>query len=148
MMKRTLGGKLVTVLLTGLVAASCGDDLTMPDFDSSLNVDLAAMTKLGSGLYIQDLVVGEGESAKTGDVATVGYTGWLPNGTVFDSGAFSFTVGVGQVVDGFDEGIMGMKVGGKRRLVIPPNLGYGNRAVGVIPGNSTLVFEVTLQALN
>lgn len=148
MTKRTPVGRLATLLLAALAASSCGDDPTMPDFDSSLDIDLTAMTKTSSGLYYLDLVVGAGAAAAVGKTATVGYTGWLADGTRFDSGSFSFTVGVGQVVAGFDEGILGMKVGGKRKLVIPPELGYGDRTNGPIPANSTLVFEVELQTIS
>ncbi|HSG09572.1 MAG TPA: FKBP-type peptidyl-prolyl cis-trans isomerase [Longimicrobiales bacterium] len=147
MTKRNLVGRLTTLLLAALAASSCGDDPTMPDFDASLGIDLTTMTKTPSGLYYLDLVVGTGATVSTGQTATVGYTGWLPDGTRFDSGSFSFTVGVGQVVAGFDEGVLGMKVGGKRKLVISPDLGYGDRANGPIPANSTLVFEVELQKI-
>ena len=101
-------------------------------------------------LIIEDLVVGQGVEAKEGNVITVNYTGWLENGTQFDSSLspgsdpLVITLGAGQVIQGWDEGIPGMKVGGKRRLTIPPHLGYGNQAVGAIPANSTLIFEVDL----
>ncbi len=103
------------------------------------------------GLQITDETVGTGTTAEPGDTVTVNYVGSLTNGTVFDASAnhgssgFSFTLGKGQVIKGWDEGIVGMKVGGTRKLVIPPGLAYGNRAVGgIIPANSTLVFEVEL----
>ena len=101
-------------------------------------------------LIIEDLVVGQGVEAKEGNVITVNYTGWLENGTQFDSSLspdrdpLVFTLGAGKVIQGWDQGILGMKVGGKRRLTIPPHLGYGNQAVGAIPANSTLIFEVDL----
>ncbi len=101
-------------------------------------------------LMIEDLIVGTGKEVKSGDVITVHYTGWLANGTEFDSSLrpgrepLVITLGIGQVIKGWDEGIPGMKVGGKRRLTIPPHLGYGNRAVGSIPANSTLIFDVEL----
>src|SRR5436305_3459510 len=103
-----------------------------------------------SGLKYVDQKAGEGEEAKTGDVVTVHYTGWLTDGQKFDSSLdrnqpFTFKLGAGQVIEGWDKGVAGMKVGGKRKLTIPPGLAYGNRAVGgVIPPNSTLVFEVEL----
>jgi FKBP-type peptidyl-prolyl cis-trans isomerase FkpA len=103
-----------------------------------------------SGLGIADLQTGEGDEAKAGKTVDVHYTGWLENGTKFDSSLdrrspFSFRLGAGQVIPGWDEGVAGMKVGGKRRLVIPPALGYGARgAGGVIPPNATLIFEVEL----
>ena len=101
-------------------------------------------------LIIEDLVVGQGVEAKEGNVITVNYTGWLENETQFDSSLspgrdpLLITLGAGQVIQGWDEGIPGMKVGGKRRLTIPPHLGYGNQAVGSIPANSTLIFEIDL----
>jgi FKBP-type peptidyl-prolyl cis-trans isomerase FkpA len=107
-------------------------------------------TTTPSGLKYTDLAVGQGEEARPGKTVEVHYTGWLTNGTKFDSSLdrnrpFSFHLGAGQVIRGWDEGVAGMKVGGKRRLTIPPDLGYGARgAGGVIPPNATLVFEVEL----
>ena len=103
-----------------------------------------------SGLIIEDVTVGEGAVAATGQKVTVHYTGWLTNGTKFDSSKdrndpFDFPLGGGRVIKGWDEGVQGMKVGGKRKLTIPPALGYGARgAGGTIPPNATLVFEVEL----
>ncbi len=118
------------------------------DIDSSLDLDLDAMTKLPSGLLYRDLEAGEGEVADAGSTAQVGYSGYFTSGEMFDSGSFSFTVGAGQVVAGFDEGVSGMKVGGRRQLVIPPALGYGDRDTGPIPGGSTLVFVIDLEAVS
>jgi len=101
-------------------------------------------------LIIEDLKVGQGDPVEKYDIVTVNYTGWLKDGTKFDSSLnpgrnpFRFTVGAGQVIKGWDEGIPGMKIGGKRKLTIPPNMGYGNRDMGTIPANSTLIFEVDL----
>lgn len=98
----------------------------------------------------RDEVVGTGAVAKAGDQVTVNYVGMLPNGTVFDASAkhgqpFTFTLGAGQVIKGWDTGVAGMKEGGKRQLIIPPSMAYGNQAVGgVIPANATLIFEVEL----
>ncbi len=106
-----------------------------------------------SGLKYQDLVVGNGPLAESGSTVTVNYTGWLTDGTKFDSSVdrdqpFQFKLGAGQVIKGWDEGVAGMKIGGVRRLVIPPSLGYGAAgAGGVIPPNATLVFEVQLLAV-
>jgi len=102
-----------------------------------------------SGLSITDLVVGDGPEAVKGEVVSVNYRGTLANGKEFDSsygrGPFSFPLGAGRVIQGWDEGVAGMKVGGKRKLVIPPDLAYGERgAGGVIPANATLTFEVEL----
>lgn len=107
-----------------------------------------------SGLKYEDLVAGAGDSPKSGQNVTVHYTGTLDDGTKFDSShdrnqPFTFQIGVGQVIKGWDEGVMTMKVGGKRKLVIPAHLGYGARgAGGVIPPNATLVFEVELLGVN
>ena len=107
-----------------------------------------------SGLIIDDLVVGDGAAASAGQKVTVHYTGWLTNGTKFDSSKdrndpFDFPLGAGRVIKGWDEGVAGMKVGGKRKLTTPPALGYGPRgAGGVIPPNATLVFEVELLGVN
>jgi len=103
-----------------------------------------------TGLKYEDLEEGTGAEAEAGQQVTVHYTGWLVDGTKFDSShdrnqPFSFALGKGQVIRGWDEGVQGMKVGGKRKLTIPPQLGYGARgAGGVIPPNATLVFEVEL----
>jgi len=101
-------------------------------------------------LISEDLVVGTGAAAASGQKVTVHYTGWLTNGTKFDSSKdrgdpFVFPLGRGQVIKGWDQGVQGMKVGGKRKLTIPPEMGYGSRgAGGVIPPNATLIFEVEL----
>ena len=107
-----------------------------------------------SALIIEDLTVGEGAEAVAGEEVTVHYTGWLTNGSKFDSSKdryqpFSFPLGAGHVIKGWDQGVVGMKVGGKRKLTIPPELGYGARgAGGVIPPNATLVFDVELLGVN
>lgn len=101
-------------------------------------------------LIIEDIVVGEGAQATKGKTVVVHYTGWLTNGMKFDSSLdrgepFHFVLGAGQVIRGWDEGFDGMKIGGKRKLTIPPEMGYGSREIaGLIPAHSTLVFEVEL----
>jgi peptidylprolyl isomerase/FKBP-type peptidyl-prolyl cis-trans isomerase FkpA len=108
------------------------------------------MPTTASGLTYQDVVTGTGAEAAKGQSVSVHYTGWLTDGTKFDSSKdrgepFVFPLGRGQVIRGWDEGVQGMKVGGTRKLTIPPSLGYGVRgAGGVIPPNATLVFEVEL----
>jgi FKBP-type peptidyl-prolyl cis-trans isomerase len=108
--------------------------------------------KTGSGLQYKDIVVGNGDTAKSGQTVSVQYTGWLENGTKFDSSLntgqpFEFTLGKGSVIKGWDEGVAGMKVGSTRVLIIPPDLAYGTRDNGSIPANSTLVFQVQLLAI-
>lgn len=95
-------------------------------------------------LIKEDVTIGTGATAASGDTVTVSYVGTFTNGTQFDAGTFSFRLGAGQVIAGFDQGVTGMRVGGRRRLTIPPNLGYGSQTNGSIPGNSTLKFDITL----
>jgi FKBP-type peptidyl-prolyl cis-trans isomerase FkpA len=143
------------VLLVAL--AACTEDMTAPSnpatetFDPSLNVNISAMTKMSDHLYIQDQVVGTGSEATPGKLLDVFYTGYLVNGSKFETNVgktpISFTLGTQQVIQGWDIGIAGMKVGGKRRLVIGSALAYGDRANGQIPRNSTLIFDVELTAV-
>lgn len=110
-----------------------------------------SITKMGNGLIIEDIIIGEGEEAKDFNKVIVNYTGKLEDGSIFDSSLkpgrspFTFTLGSGSVIKGWDLGVKGMKVGGKRKLTIPSELGYGSRgAGGVIPPDATLIFEVDL----
>lgn len=113
----------------------------------------AGETVTASGLKYVDQAVGAGDVAVAGKTVSVHYTGWLENGKKFDSSVdrgqpFSFPLGAGRVIKGWDEGVQGMKVGGKRKLTIPSDLGYGSRgAGGVIPPNATLIFDVELLAV-
>ncbi len=116
--------------------------------------DNSVSAKTTDQLEVKDVEVGKGAEAVSGKSVTVHYTGKLTNGTKFDSSKdrnqpFTFQLGAGQVIKGWDQGVAGMKVGGKRQLTIPPNLGYGSRGAGnVIPPNSTLVFDVELLSVN
>jgi len=142
--------------LTGAAAIIAALALTAPSSISPATAQgaQAKMSELPSGLRYTDSKVGDGAAATAGRKVSVHYTGWLDNkgekGKKFDSSLdrgqpFSFTLGGGQVIKGWDEGVAGVKVGGKRTLVIPPELGYGARgAGGVIPPNATLIFDVEL----
>ena len=104
-------------------------------------------------LIIDDVIEGEGRAVEVGDTVFVNYVGRLENGQEFDNSynrgqAFSFTVGAGRVIEGWEEGILGMKVGGQRILVIPPEMGYGAKNIGPIPANSTLIFAIELVSIN
>lgn len=121
------------------------------EYVDELNVDLSAMTVTETGLRYRDIVVGDGAEAAQGHSVVTRYTGWLPSGVQFDSGVYpppgggQLILGTGAVIPGWDQGLVGMRVGGKRQLVVPPELGYGSAgAGGVIPPGATLVFEVEL----
>jgi FKBP-type peptidyl-prolyl cis-trans isomerase FkpA len=131
-------------------SSSVGRGEVAIQYAPELGVDLSAMARLPSGLYMRDLQVGDGDTVIAGKRVAVKYTGWLPNGAQFDSNRESpetlpFVVGAGDVIAGWEEGLLGMRPGGRRLLVIPPTLAYGDRGYpGVIPPNSTLVFDVSL----
>jgi peptidylprolyl isomerase len=131
-------------------AAPTMADPTTITYAPELEVNFDAMQRNDSGLYYEVLEEGSGETVAPGQTAVVHYTGWLPDGTKFDSSRdrgepFSFGVGGGQVIAGWDEGVGGMAIGEQRKLVIPPDMGYGaTGAGGVIPPNATLVFDVEL----
>jgi FKBP-type peptidyl-prolyl cis-trans isomerase FkpA len=155
---------LIFLSVSGLQAGCSGmsvDEKTKPkkDADREANTDKVPgeptkpeqEVKTESGLKYVDLKTGRGEEAKTGRKVTVHYTGWLRNGLKFDSSVgkepFIFVLGQDAVIDGWHEGVAGMKVGGKRKLFIPPDLGYGARGKGTIPPNAELIFEVELLAV-
>ena len=143
---------------SALFAGACGSDnstdpgpvpeIETTTFAPSLGITLTNFTKTSDGLYYRDVVVGTGATVATGDSLFVHYTGYFTDAIVFDSNPstaapFAFKVGAGGVIKGWDEGVVGMRVGGQRQLIVPPALGYGSGAHGSIPGNSILVFTIT-----
>jgi FKBP-type peptidyl-prolyl cis-trans isomerase FkpA len=141
--------------------AACGDstgpgdpDLSTVEFAPALGVDISAMERVEPGVYIRDVEEGEGEAvAAVGRSLQVRYRGYLANGTEFQNNlapkpTYGVVLGQRSVIAGWEYGLPGMKVGGKRLLVIPPSLGYGARANGPIPPNSVLVFEVELVSMS
>jgi hypothetical protein len=154
-------------LAASLILTACGDKTPKPDnpsplpeavpvaavpiettpFVPALAVDLSASTKTPSGLYYRDLTVGTGAEAIPGKLLSVKYAGRLPNGTQFDAGTYDFHIGAREAIEGWDVGIAGMKVGGKRQLIIPYTLGYGAAGRGPIPPYGTMVFDVELLAV-
>nr|WP_246561284.1 FKBP-type peptidyl-prolyl cis-trans isomerase [Geobacter grbiciae] len=141
------------LFVTGVAIAACSDKDAKSLGEAKpavVSTAPAGAVTTPSGLSYVDLVVGNGPKPTSGKPVKVHYTGWLENGTKFDSSVdrnepFVFTIGAGEVIPGWDEGVMTMKVGGKRRLIVPAQLGYGAAgAGGVIPPNATLIFEVEL----
>ena len=148
-------GKRNTATTLGVAAAlalaACGDavgpDPTDVEFAASLGIDLAQMRRTDTGLYIRDDVVGVGEPAVAGDQVVVDFTGWLADGTEFDSGELTIpSLGSG-LIDGFTEGVTGMRGGGTRTIVVPADLGYGSQGREAIPGDAVLVFEITVTSI-
>jgi FKBP-type peptidyl-prolyl cis-trans isomerase FkpA len=158
-MNRTLRPALgLLALVAALATSACSSLPTALDprdvtFAPELGIDLDDMTRTATGLYYQDVEVGSPPAATSGRIVGVLYRGWLPDGTLFDesqnpANPLQFRLGVGMVIDGWDEGVEGMMVGGVRKLVVPPSLGYGSQPLGPIPGNSVLVFEIKLLSVN
>lgn len=152
------------ILLGGLLAASgCASAgsggaaagppaIESASFAPALRIDVDAMTRTPSGLYIRDLRAGTGEEARRGARVRVHYAGWLADGTQIDARVppdqpLEFRLGEREVIRGWDEGIAGMRVGGQRQLVVPPDLGYGARRTGPIPPGSYLVFLIELEGV-
>ncbi|MDH5233445.1 MAG: FKBP-type peptidyl-prolyl cis-trans isomerase [Gemmatimonadota bacterium] len=154
-MSRTHAVRPLAILLAVLMVASCGPAAFEPNiektqFADSLGVDLANSTRTARGLWYRDITVGGGAQVPndTGTTVTVRYVGYLRNGVQFDAGTLApFKTGSGALILGFDEGVRGMRVGGRRQLIVPPSLGYGDVQQGSIPPSSILVFVVDLLAL-
>lgn len=138
-----LGFVLIATLACGTNDKSANDNLAS-------NNEGESVKNTEQGLQVEDMKIGDGQEIKSGDMARMHYTGWLTDGTKFDSSLdrgipFEFKLGAGNVIKGWDKGVVGMKVNGKRRLIISPEMGYGTRGAGsVIPPNATLIFEVEL----
>jgi len=144
----------IVIVLVGAYFIFFGDKNENKEFEENLTNNINNQIKVKSledGLQIIDEIIGTGAEAKARDVVSVNYVGTLLDGKKFDSSydrnqPFSFVLGTGQVIKGWDEGVAGMKIGGKRKLIIPPALAYGDQNIGdgLIPANSTLIFEVEL----
>jgi FKBP-type peptidyl-prolyl cis-trans isomerase FkpA len=153
---RLLRSALVPTVLFGLLFGACaGQEEEAPNPDTAVTeqpLDTTTMTRSPEGIYYRVLEEGTGAGAADGQRATVHYTGWLMNGEQFDSSRggrpFYFTIGRGDVIRGWDIGLVGMKVGERRQMVVPPELGYGEADTGVIPPNSPLVFTIELISLD
>lgn len=154
----------LVLLFATFVSAACGDRDKTPasasnvpsnpatdEFASSLGITLSEYTRLSDDVYISDLEVGSGREVANGNVVRAFYTGYLVNGEQFESNVggdpISFRVGTGEVIRGWDEGLLGMKEGGKRRIVIGSNAGYGATGGGPIPPHSTIIFDVELVSI-
>jgi FKBP-type peptidyl-prolyl cis-trans isomerase FkpA len=122
------------------------ENVATATFAPSLNVDLGSMFHTTSGVYYEDMAIGKGDAARRGSHLTVQYIGWLPDGTMFDrsdpNAPLEVHLGVSHIIKGWDDGLVGMKSGGVRQLIIPPSLGYGDEAIDRIPANSVLVFVI------
>jgi len=141
--------RFAAVALLAVTLTACGDEPTPFEvieevtFATSLGIDLADFTELPSGVWIQEDTVGMGDVVVNPSNLTVTYTGWLANGNQFDTGTFSFAY-PGGVIRGFALGMEGMAEGGVRRIIVPPELGYGESGTGPIPGGAVLIFRVRL----
>lgn len=150
-------------VVTALATASCSapiapvntavTDPALATYAKKLNIDISTFRKTESGLYVKDVPVGWGTAADSGNTVSVDYVGYYTNGVIFDSNrnagnnTYSFTLGEKKVIAAWEEGVRGMRVGGKRRLVVPPALGYGVIGNGNIPPNTILVFDITLHGV-
>jgi len=125
--------RLVSAIALAAILPACGSDSGTGPSNGTLGVE--------------DVVIGTGATAVAGDQVTVSYVGTFTDGRTFDSGTFPFRLGTGSVIAGFDQGVTGMRVGGRRRITVPPNLGYGSQGTNGIPGNTTLKFDITLLSI-
>lgn len=126
-------------------------DIEATTFAPNIGVDLTQSTRMSNGLWMRDIRVGTGPLVAEGQLLQVRFTGWIPDGTKFDETTiggppFAFTLGAGQVIKGWDQGVTGMRIGGLRQLIIPPSLAFGSNSVGLIPPNSIVVFNIDLIA--
>jgi len=149
-MRAVIGLSLVLALGCG-GAGGPAAEIEQTEFDAGLNVDLAASTRLANGSYVRDLELGGGSEVTQGELISVKYDGWLPDGERFDGtrdgGVFTFNYGQRQVITGWDQGLGGVRRGGTRQLILPPTLAYGvpNGAPPAVPPNSVVVFSLQLQ---
>jgi FKBP-type peptidyl-prolyl cis-trans isomerase FkpA len=138
----------LTLALAACGGTGFGPEPTEVEFEASLGIDLDAMTETPSGLFIWHDSVGTGEAAVLGDQVTLTYTGWLVDGEQFDSGdGYVVELGVTNLIAGFTEGVVGMRVGGTRTIVVPADLGYGSQESSGIPRDAVLVFELMVTEL-
>lgn len=152
------------IIPVALAAAACSPsivagpepitDPALATYAARLGIDIATFTKTSSGLYVKDVPAGWGSvPADTGDTVTVDYTGYLTDGRIFDASRanggtpVNFIVGVSQLVAGFQEGLVGLRVGGKRRLILPPSLAYGRVGTASVPPNAILIFDITVHGV-
>ena len=153
MIDRSSGRRLGIVVALTVALAACGSAVG-PDpndvkFDDTLGIDLGSMTETPSGLFFRDDFVGLGEPAVAGDVVRLIFTAWLADGTLIGGAERTFTLGQGDLIDGVDEGVTGMRAGGERTLVIPANLAYGRQGTDFgVPSNAVLVYKLILAGLN
>ena len=139
------------LVLSALAMSACGDPFQVIEeltFDPSLGIVLSDFTRLGSGVYVKDDVIGSGDLTADGQTAVVEYTGYLTDGSSFGNGTFPFVVGSGGTIAGFMIGVFGMRAGGERWIIIPPALGYGDADQANIPAGSVLIFNVELCRLD
>ena len=139
------------VLLSVLTMAACDDPFQVIEeltFDESLGIVLSEFTRLESGVYVKDDVVGSGDLTEEGQAAVVEYIGYLADGSSFGNGAFPFVIGGGNTIAGFELGVFGMRTGGERWIIIPPELGYADADQPTIPAGSVLIFNVELCTLD